>query len=293
MPSYIIFSFLAATLFALSNLTNKFASKHKISNPWVMFFYSCIAFIPSLIIIPLFFDVSIPTTGWQYIFLFSLFFFTGHIFFISALYKLDASTFAPFFQLQSVFVLILAFLFLGERFPAQSYIYILIMIVGSILVSLDEKISLKSYFRLAILLIISMQFFHAISNLFVGFALKSMNSFTAIFWGDITTIFLALLTIPFIKVKNLKTITFPKFKPLIFAGFFSVFGAASLFSAFQTNITISSVIALLTSPLVLAFSIIISIIKPNFLEQHTTKVYIIRSIGVLLILIGAIKLSIT
>jgi len=41
----------------------------------------------------------------------------GNLFFVNAIYKMDASTFAPFFQLQSAFIAIIAFVFLGERFP--------------------------------------------------------------------------------------------------------------------------------------------------------------------------------
>lgn len=287
---YIIFSLIAAFFFSLSTLTNKFASKHKIANPWVMLFYSTLTFVPFLLLVPLFFNVSFPIAGWSYIFLYSLTFFIGHIFFILAIYRLDASTFAPFFQLQSVFVVILAFLFLGERFPSSNYLFIILILLGSILVSLDEKMNLKTYFKLGILLIISQQLFHAFSNLFAGFALRSINSFTLIFWGDLTTAALALLIIPFIGFSKLK-VSASQIKPLLLAGFFSIAGATLLFTAFQTNVTISSVLSLLTSPIVLVFTIIASVVRPRLLEHHTKKVYAIRTLGVLLILIGAIKLS--
>jgi len=155
---------------------------------------------------------------------------------------------------------------------------------------LDEKMNLKTYFKLGILLIISQQLFHAFSNLFAGFALKSINSFTLIFWGDLTTVALALLIIPFIGVSKLK-VSASQIKPLLLAGFFSIVGATALFTAFQTNVTISSVLSLLTSPIVLSLTILASIFRPNLLEHHTKKVYAIRAFGVLLILLGAIKLS--
>lgn len=291
MQTYIIFATLAAFAFSFSSLINKFTSKHKISNHWVLLFYYYIALVPFLFLIPAFFKVSFPNSGWLYIFLYASAFFTGNIFFTKAIYQIDASTFAPFYQLQSAFVAILAFVFLSERFPTSNYIFISLMLVGSILVSLDEKMTIKSYFRLAILLIISQQFLHAFANLFAGFALKSMNSFTFIFWGDLIAASFALLLIPFVGLQKLR-VSFNQIKPLFLSGFFSIVGATSLFTAFLTNLTISSALSLLTSPIVLVLTILASIFKPNLLERHTKKVYLIRTLGVVLILIAAIKLSV-
>jgi len=164
------------------------------------------------------------------------------------------------------------------------------MIFGSILVSLDEKMSLKSYISIATLLIIFQQLFHASSNIFAGFALKSMNSFTFMFWGDLIASLLALCIIPFIGFKKLK-VSFTQIKPLFVGALFSTIGATALFTAFQTNVTISSALSLLTAPIVLILSILASVFIPNLLEHHTRKVYIIRIMGVVLILISAIKLA--
>lgn len=289
---YILFSFLAAFGFALANLSNKFASKHKISNNWVLLFYYYLTIIPFLFLLPLIFNVTIPTSGWSYIFLYAVAFFIGNIFFTIAIYKLDVSTFAPFFQLQTAFIAILAFIFLKERFPLENYLPIAIMVLGSILVSMDEGISFKSYLKLATLLIIFQQLFHGFSNLFAGFALKSMNSFTFIFWGDLIASLLVLSIIPFVGIKKLK-VSFSQVKPLFLGSLFSTIAATSLFTAFQTNVTISSALALLTSPIVLLLTILTSTFRPDLLEHHTRKVYIIRAIGVVAILLSALKLSLT
>lgn len=291
MQPYILFSLLAAFFFAFSSLTNKFVSRHKISDSWTLLFYYYLSILPFLFLIPLFFDVTIPTSGWVYLFLYALTFFIGNIFFTLAIYKLDASTFAPFLQIQAAFIALLAFLFLGERFPAQNYLLILMMLVGSMLVSVDERMSIKTYFKLGILLILFQQFFHALSNLFAGFALRDMNAFTFIFWGDLLAVACVFLIVPFVGFSRLK-VSFSQVKPLFLMGFFATIGATALFTAFKTNLTISSALSLLTSPIVLMVTIIASIFKPNLLEHHTVKVYIIRAVGVALILVSAVKLSI-
>lgn len=290
VPSYVTFSVIAAFGWALSSLANKFTSKHKIHNNWVLLFYYYLTFIPFLLFIPLIFDVSIPHSGWIFIFLYALMFFIGNIFFTIAIYKLDASTFAPFFQLQTAFIALLAFLFLNERFPTENYLFIIVMLLGSIFVTTDENFSIKTYFKLATLLIISQQVFHAFSNLFAGFALKHVSSFTFIFWGDLTASLMALFIIPFIGFNKLK-VSFSQTKPLFVGSFFSTIAATSLFTAFQSNVTISSTLALLTAPIILFLTFILSAFRPTLLEHHTKKVYFVRLIGVLLILFGAIKLS--
>jgi len=164
------------------------------------------------------------------------------------------------------------------------------MIIGAVLVSFDEKMSLKSFFKLGILLIILQQVFHALSNLFAGFALKDMSSFTFIFWGDLIATCLIVFIIPFIGLSKLK-VPFSQVKPLMLSGFLSTVGAASIFTAFMTNLTISSVLSLLTSPIVFIVTIIASIFRPNLLEHHPLKVYLIRGLGIALILFSAIFLA--
>jgi len=290
VPVYIFFSLLAALGFALNGLIQKFTSKHRISDPWTLLFYSYVTYVPFLLFYPIIFNIRFPSSELIFIFLYALMFTLGNIFFMNAIYKIDASTFAPFFQLQSAFVAVLAFVFLGERFPAQNYLLIFLMIVGSILVTIDEKMSIKTYFKIGIALIVLQQIFHAASNIFAGFALRSMDSFTFIFWGDLLgSIMVVLIALLLGKIRL--RVSFSQIKPLIFSGFFSLIGATALFIAFKTNVTISSAISLLTSPIVLITTIVSSKFKPELLEHHPKNVYLIRGSGVLLILIATIKLS--
>jgi len=165
------------------------------------------------------------------------------------------------------------------------------MIVGSILVTIDEKMSIKTYFKIGTALIILQQIFHAFSNLFAGFALKNMDSFTFIFWGDLLGSLMVVLTTPLLGKVRLR-VSLSQIKPLVFAGFFSLVGATSLFIAYKTNVTVSSAISLLTSPIIFIVTATASRFKPELLEHHTRNVYIVRGLGVFLILIAALKLSI-
>jgi len=290
MPNYILLSFLAAVSFALAGIFNKYASKHTIKERWPLLFYYYITFFPFIFLIPLFAKIQIPTGSWPTLFLYSVFFFLGNICFFTAIFKTDASVFAPFFQLQAAFIAILAFIFLKERFPLTNYLWISLILIGAILVSLDERMTLKSFFQRTILLIIAMQFFHAVSNLYAGFALKKMDFWNLTLWSSIISTVLILVIVPFLAKFKLRT-SFNQLKPLFVVNFFSFIGATSLFAAFQTNLTISSAISLLTAPIVLLISMILSKFKPEFMEHHSGKVYLIRIIAVAIILLGALKIS--
>ena len=135
-----------------------------------------------------------------------------------------------------------------------------------------------------------MQFFHAVSNLYAGFALKAMNFWNLTFWSTIVSTILILTIVPLLAKFKLK-VSFNQIKPLFLVNFFSFIGATSLFAAFQTNLTISSAISLLTAPIVLLISMILSKFRPEFLEHHTNKVYLIRTVAIILILLGALKIS--
>lgn len=290
MPNYILLSFLAAVSFALAGVFNKYASKHAIKERWPLLFYYYATFFPFVLFIPLFAKVHIPTGSWLTLLLYSLFFFLGNICFFTAIFKTDASVFASFFQLQAAFIAILAFIFLGERFPLTNYLWIGLILVGAILVSLDERLTLKTFFQRAVFLIIVMQFFYAVSNLYAGFALKAMNFWNLTFWSTLVSASLTFVFIPPLAKFKLK-VSFNQLKPLFTMNFFSFIGVISLFAAFRTNLTISSTISLLTAPIVLLISIILSKFRPEFIEHHTGKVYIIRTVAVVLIILGALKIS--
>jgi hypothetical protein len=60
-----------------------------------------------------------------------------------------------------------------------------------------------------------------------------------------------------------------------------------LYKAFESNLTISASFGLLFSPLVFIISLFSVWISPGLLEQQSSKTYLIRAIGMLIILFGA------
>ncbi|MFC1626758.1 EamA family transporter [Patescibacteria group bacterium] len=289
--NYIIYAFIAAICFAIAQIISKLLSKHSIDNKDSMMAYFMIStFSFSIVLVP-FVPLTIPTTEVLSLMTAAvLTFLIGYYAFFTGVFKSDASSFAPLFQIQAGLIGLFAFIFLGERFPIQNYLLMVIIVLGAILVSIDEKMTPKSFLNKGILLIILMQVFHAISNLFVGFTLKQITPIQYLFWMNIL---IGIFSLLFIVIKKPKM----NYKPVIVAPMFVSsyivgVGIISLFTAYTQNLTISSVIGLLSAPIVFIVSIIASKFSPKFLEHHSTKIYVIRGIGLIIILLAAYKITV-
>lgn len=291
MPSFVVYSLIAAFFFAVSAIFNKIASRHYITNPRSLMAYFMLGFfLFGLFLFP-FASKSVPgvISSINSFVPMVITFLAGYYLFFMALSKVDISTFSPIFQLQAVFVAILAYFFLGERYPVLSYLWMIIVIIGVILVTLDERISIKSFIQKSVLLMVVMQILHSISNIYVKITLSRVNYLDVMFWESL---FIGLLFFPFVLI----------FKPRMNYGVKAILllfissslanaGAIFLFRAFQYNVTISGTLGLMLSPIAFLITLAISKFKPEFLEKHSTRVYFIRSVGLILATIGAISLS--
>ncbi len=288
--SYIFFALLAAFSYACGTIIGKFTSKHALRN-WeqlLVFFYLTYNVFP-LIIVPF---IALPTWPYQAIspiFFNALFFILGAIFFFKSLLIIDASVAAPLNQIQGAAIGILAYLFLGERFPLISYFWLLLIILGSVAVSIDEKLTLRSFLEPPVMYMILANLLFAISNFFSGIALKTQSSWNIMFWTPVFTTLLTLLFISF-KRPNLK-VSFFRFSPMFGVGLFQFIGSASILIAFRQNLTISGILGLLSSPIVFLVAILSSKFFPRLLEHHSTKVYAIRAVGLIITLFAAIQIG--
>lgn len=293
MSSYVVFSLIAAVGFTAAGIVNKFASKYAITEKWPLLFWYYFTFIPFALLIPLMAPITTPATVelWLLIFGYSVCFLLGNICFFTAVFKVDASVFSPFFQLQAAFLALLAFLFLGERFPLSNYLWMGVILAGAVLVAVDERMSVRSFFSKAILLILAMQFFHAGSNLFAGLVLRFTDFWNLTWWSTLVSTVLVLLFTAAVNGLRVRVST-KQLRPMFIVNALSFVAALSLFRAFQENVTISGILSLLTGPLTFLVVVALSRWKPEFLEHHPAKVYIVRGAGVILTLAGAILVSV-
>lgn len=292
MPLFVVLSFIAASCFATSGVIEKFASKHVITSRWPLLFWYYAAFIPFVLIIPLIAHIAIPQTAqqWLYIAAYSSLFLIGNICFFIAIFQTDASVFSPLFQLQAAFLAMLSYAFLGERFAGGNYFWMVLMFVGAMLVSLDERFTIRAFFQRSILLIIAMQVFHAGSNLFAGFLLRFLDFWNVLWWTTIVSTLSVFLFTFFANGLQVK-VSWRQLRPMVLTNAVTFIGAAALFRAFAENVTLSGAISLLSGPITFIITLVASKVKPGLLEHHTGLVYGIRGLGIFLTVAGAFFIS--
>jgi drug/metabolite transporter (DMT)-like permease len=288
--NYLFFAFLAATCFAVSQLLNKLLSKHSIENKDSLMAFFMITTCSFAVFLLPFVPWTLPSFEVIKLLLITTStFLLGYYCFFTGIFDTDASTTAPLFQLQAVLVGLLAFLFLGEKFPAQNYVWLALLLLGAGFVSYTQGMTWKSFLRKGVLFVLAMQVFHAVSNLFIGILLKQISPIQILFYEDIL---IGVLCIPYLLWRKPKlNYSVKQIAPMFLSTYVVGIGVISLFTAFKVNLTVSSVIGLLSAPMVFVISVLASRFSPQLLEHHSAKVYTIRAIGLGIIFLAALKVA--
>lgn len=289
MPLYVILALSAAFCFSLNGIWAKIASKHTVKNKHALLFYY---YLTGFLLAPFVFfftKIQNPLDGLLPLILFSLTFFIGNFFFYTSLFKYDISILQPFFHFQTIFSVSFAFLFLGERFPTPTYFWILLIIIGGFLVSLNEKLKPAALLSRNFLPFILCIFFFALSDLFARKTMYFMDFYNLRFWSAFIFLIFGLIFIP-LAGSQIK-ISVKQYSPVLVAGIFFFVAYLLFLKAISYNITISQPLAMFGSLFTLLISIGLSKFKPEFLEHHSTKTYALRGLGVLLMLSAAIAIS--
>lgn len=210
---------------------------------------------------------------------------SGQYFFSRGVFLVDASVIGPLFQLQSGFIVLLAAMFLQEHYPPAVYTYIILMMLGAMLVSTTDKTKLKTLFQLGVVYIVAMQLFHAGANIAIGFALKHTTNWQALFYSFV---FCSLITTVYAVITKASITTdIKKVRWMFFRAILLLIATALLYKAFETNISVSASLGLLSSPLVFLISLSSVVFAPGLLERQSRRTYFIRTLGTLVIVFAA------
>ena len=286
--NYIYLATASAIIFACTIILVKYISKHVIKDFHSFFFWTYVTGLPFVFLIPLYYGFSFDSSFIFPIIIHSILLTLGQYFFSRGVYLTDASVIGPLFQLQSGFIVLLATIFLGEKFGPLVYGYLVLLILGAMLVSITNKTKIRGFFQKGVLYIIGMQVLHAGANIAVGFALKHTSNWQVLFYSFL---FNSIIVTIYVLIKRAPiTHDFSKIKWMLARAFLLVSATALLYKAFESNMSISATIGLLSSPLVFIISVVSAVIFPSLLEKQSSRTYLIRTIGMLMILFGAWKI---
>lgn len=144
--SFLIFSWLASFFYGLVNVFGKLTSKYAIRNIWLFNFLYGLFTILFTIPLALNSGVSMPS-AWGNLTLSAIFNTLFSIFYVLAIYNLDVSVMGPLFNFRTAFGVIFGVLILKEVLTSIQIILIATIFIAGIFVSLDEKLSFKSFFQ--------------------------------------------------------------------------------------------------------------------------------------------------
>ncbi|MEI8130147.1 MAG: hypothetical protein WCG55_01430 [bacterium] len=286
MMSLYFTAWLASIMSGAEAILGKITSRHSVRNPWLFNFFWSLFILVGIIIAAIYSHAGIPSS-WSYIVSASIAYALTGTTYAFSVYTLDASVVAPLYSMRTIMAVAVGSLFFGETLSSHQYILIGIIFVFGILVSMDEKFSLRSFFNWKI----TRALFGMACLLALSLLTKKAIA-VAGFWNS--TLWIALLgqvwllaTIPLFK-KEWQSTSKKQLGAIALVSAAGVVGTISAMAAYSKNVSIAT--AIISLPLSMIAAIGLSFIAPDLLEKHTAKVYAVRIISATIMIIAALKL---
>lgn len=286
MPYYVA-AWLANIFFGFGSVASKLSSKHQLSNPWLLNFVLGVFITVFTIPIALIAGIHWPT-HWGVLWLTGVSSMISGTLFVLAMYKLDISTLSPLYSFKIVFNIVIGLLFFGEQLTLQQWIFVFFIFAAGLFVSVDEKQSMRSFFRPVILLALSAVLASTLFNATIKHALGFEGFWEVNVWSNVLAMILSLITAPLFW-KDLKKTQVRMYSGVTISALVYALALAFANMAYAVNIGLSS--AILAVPMSMIMAILFSLIKPELLEKHTMKIYAVRFAAAGVMFWAALRLS--
>lgn len=287
MPYYVA-AWLANIFFGFGSVASKLSSKHQLSNPWLLNFILGVFITVCTIPIAVVAGIHMPT-HWGALWLTGVSSMISGTLYVLAMYKLDISTLSPLYSLKIVFNIIIGLLFFSERLTLEQMTFVFLVFIAGLFVGIDEKQSIRSFFRPVILLALSAVFSSTLFNATIKYALQYEGFWEVNLWSNVFAMILSLITVPLFW-KDLRKTHVRQYSGTVISALVYTIALALANVAYAVNIGLSS--AILAVPMSMIMAILFSIIKPELLEKHTMKVYAIRFTAAAVMFWAAVRLSV-
>ena len=291
--SWILLSVLAALLWAVSNVLDKFLLSKYIKEPMVpLLSFGFVGIISSLIV---FFFNGFGQVSFHFLvvaFFLGLMYVLANILYFLALQGEEVSRVISLLYLDPLFTAVMSAVFLGEVFSVSKYFGILLLVLGAILISYRKASGFK--ISKGIIYCIISAFLFAVYNLVLKYMLGQTN-----FW-------IAFAYIRFFTFIGLLPIYYFYFKP--FVGFIKQTKVAAisftsnaisliaiLFFTIATSIgyvTLTTSLSAVQPFFILFITLILSLFYPHLLkEEHAKGVFWQKLFAIILMFVGVLLIS--
>ena len=292
---WILFSILAAFLWAICNIVDKFILTKWVKQPFVpVIILGIIGFIAGMAVYFAQGIVHLPNMGIFLAFIAGISYILMTVFYFKALQVEEISRVSPMFYLTPLIILIFAALFFNEIFTPIKYLGIVLLIVGTILIS--SKNIFKFHFGKAVWWMLLSVFSLAINQLLTKYLLVSTDFWTVFFYIRIGVLIGILPVIYFYLPELMRNIRQRGFRVV---GLISINETLNIIGVLLFTIAISLGTVTLTDALasvqqffVLFVAVILSIFYPAILKEEIRKSTIaLKLAAIILMFIGAILIT--
>lgn len=301
--SWFYISLLGTSLFAAGNFIDKILiSKYfKGGGVGALAIYS--AFIGFFLLpLPIFFDLNyfdIPFTDIGIMMASGVVYLVGIIAYLYAMTKDDTSSVVPLFQTIPIFAFILGYFFLNEIISALQFTGILLIILGSMFLSIDlaeKKIRFK-YDVVALMLISS--FFIALSNFLFKVGGVDYGFIVTSFWAYMGYAILGVVLFIFLKSYRREFLTSVRENKAFVLGINTLNEVIAIAGKMLQNLaTLMAPLALAIAVngfqplLVLIYGVLLTIFVPNLIKENVNKKHLAyKFVCIIVLMSGAFMIN--
>ncbi len=292
---WILFSILAALLWAIVHILDKIILTKLIKNPVIsLLFLGIIGLIISFIVYLFYGFSELSYFNILLSFIASICYVLMIYFYFEATQLEEISRVVSFFRITPLFVLIFSVFLFNEIFSFSKYLGIILLILGSILISFKKSVKLT--FGKSFRFIIIAAIFSALNTIITKYLLNFTDFWTVFAYLRIG-VFVVLIPFFYWNFSELMLIIKKRNKKII--GLISLNELLNLFGILFITIAISLNSATLVSALssiypffVLVFAVILSVFYPHILKEEIGKSTLaIKIIAIILIFVGAVLIT--
>jgi len=291
---WMLFTLLAVFFWSVCNILDKFVVTRYIRNPIVMMMFLSSFSLIFAFVVAIFQPVIIPPINLLLPLLASgICYFIGCSLYFKSLTVEEVSRVVSLYSISPIFVLILSTVFLHEIFTWDKYVGILLIVLGSVLISLKKEAKFK--LSKALLLMTMSAIFIAFYYTLQKFALNSLSYWNVFFWvrigcflaAPVLFLFYHKLFVESLKKYPITGVYLPIIEILNVVGVYLIViaysaGYAGLVSAFTE----------IHSLVVFLMVVALSVFKPKILkEEMKGSTLLMKIISIIMIIAGAILIS--
>jgi len=285
--SYVIYAWASSITYGLGSIIGKLATKYHINNPWLYNFvwaFLTLIFIAPFAIIQ---HVGFPQE-WTTIIWLGLASAVSSITFTLAFYAVDLSILSPLSNMRAPITALFGVLLFHESLSLIQWSLIGLLFFAGLFIHVDEYMSLKTFWTKATLL----AFIWILTSVWFNSMIKVAsvhNSYWEVsLWSSLITVLFLIPTIP-LFIKDIKKTPIKNYSGIALCTVLYTAGLLFSIKALAVNVSIS--MAIISVPLTLILTMLLSFVAPKLLEKHSLKIYLIRLTAATIMFGAALGLS--